>query len=100
MRIVTKSTLLNCWETYSESKTGLLFWYEKLSFSNYNTPQEVIADFKEADYIGNERIAFNIASNKYRLIVAFNYEFKTCWVKFVGRHKEYDKIDAKTIELY
>jgi mRNA interferase HigB len=100
MRIVTKSTLLNCWETYSESKTGLLSWYEKLSFSNYNTPQEVIADFKGVDYIGNERIVFNIAHNKYRLIVAFNYEFKTCWVKFVGTHKEYDKIDAKTIELY
>jgi mRNA interferase HigB len=100
MRIVAKSTLKNCWETYTDSKTGLLAWYEKMSNSDYNTPQEVIRDFKGADYVGNQRIVFNIARNKYRLIVAFNYEFKTCWVKFVGTHKEYDKIDAKTIELY
>ncbi len=98
MRIIAKSTLKSCWETYADSKIGLLAWYEKMSNSNYNTPQEVIADFKGADYVGNQRIVFNITRNKYRLIVSFNYEFKTCWVKFVGTHKEYDKIDAKTIE--
>ncbi len=100
MRIVAKSTLKNCWEAYSESNTGLLAWYEKIIGSVYNLPQEVIADFKCADYVGNERIVVSIARNKYRLIVAFNYEFKTCWVKFAGTHKDYDKIDAKTIELY
>ncbi|WP_109740882.1 type II toxin-antitoxin system HigB family toxin [Arcicella aurantiaca] len=67
---------------------------------SYDTPQEVISDFKGADYVGNERIVFNIAKNKYRLIVSFNYEFKACWIKFVGTHKEYDKIDAKTVENY
>ena len=100
MRIVAKSKLKEFWETSTESKTGLLSWYEKMSNNDYNTPQEVIADFKDADYVGNERIVFNIARNKYRLIVSFNYEFKACWIKFVGNHKDYDKIDAKTIELY
>jgi mRNA interferase HigB len=100
MRIVAKSTLKDFWETATESKTGLLSWYEKMSNNDYNTPQEVIADFKDADYVGNERIVFNITRNKYRLIVSFNYEFKACWIKFVGNHKDYDKIDAKTVELY
>ena len=100
MRIVAKSTLKEFWETSTESKTGLLSWYEKMSNNDYNTPQEVIADFKDADYVGNERIVFNIARNKYRLIVSFNYEFKAYWIKFVGNHKDYDKIDAKTVELY
>jgi mRNA interferase HigB len=100
MRLVAKSTLKEFWERSRESKTGLLSWYEKMSNNDYSTLQEVIADFKDADYIGNERIVFNIARNKYRLIVSFNYEFKACWIKFVGNHKDYDKIDAKTIELH
>lgn len=100
MRIVAKSTLKEFWEIYIDSKTGLLSWYEKINNGDYDTPQEVITDFKGADYVGNERIVFNIAKNKFRLIVSFNYEYKACWIKFVGTHIEYDKIDAKTVENY
>lgn len=100
MRIVAKNTLKEFWETYTDSKIGLITWYEKMNNSEYDTPQKVITDFKGADYVGNERIVFNIAGNKYRLIVSFNYDFKTCWIKFVGTHKDYDKIDAKTVEFY
>ena len=99
MRIVARSTLKSFWETHTDSKAGLIFWYEKMSANDYDNPQEVIADFKDADYVGNERIVFNIARNKYRLIVSFNYEFKACWIKFIGTHKAYDKIDAKTIDF-
>ncbi|MCF0040810.1 type II toxin-antitoxin system HigB family toxin [Dyadobacter fanqingshengii] len=98
MRIVAKGTLKEFWETHTDAKTGLLSWYEKMNSHDYSTPQEVIADFKGADYVGNERVVFNIARNKYRLIVSFNYQFKACWIKFVGTHKDYDRIDAKTIE--
>ena len=99
MRIFSRNTLQEFWTTHSDSKTGLLSWYDKVSKSEYNNPQEVISDFKGADYVGNERIVFNIARNKYRLIVSFNYEFKVCWVKFAGTHKEYDKVDVKTIKF-
>ncbi len=61
---------------------------------------DIIVDFKDADYVGNERIVFNIARNKFRLIASFNYQFNACWIKFVGTHKEYDKVDAKTVEFY
>ncbi len=100
MRIVAKSTLKDFWEIYTDSKTGLLSWYEKMSNTDYKNPQEVISDFKGADYVGNERIVFNIAKNKFRLTVSFNYEFNACWIKFVGTHKDYDRIDAKTVENY
>ena len=86
MRIVARSTLKEFWEIYLDSKTGLLSWYEKMNNADYDIPQEVIADFKGADYVGNERIVFNIAKNKFRFIVSFNYEFKACWIKFVGTH--------------
>ena len=100
MRIVAKSTLKEFWEIHIDSKIGLLSWYEKMNNGDYHTPQELIAEFKGAYYVGNERIVFNIAKNKFRLIVSFNYEYKACWIKFVGIHKEYDKIDAKTVENY
>lgn len=100
MRIIAKGTLKEFWEVHTDAKIGLLSWYEKMSSHDYSAPQEVIADFKGADYVGNERIVFNIARNKYRLIVSFNYQFKACWIKFVGTHKDYDRIDAKTIEHY
>ncbi|MES2795496.1 MAG: type II toxin-antitoxin system HigB family toxin [Bacteroidota bacterium] len=100
MRIVAKSTLKEFWETYTDSKIGLLSWYEQMKNEEFETPQEVILNFKGADFVGNNRIVFNIAKNKYRLIVSFNFTFKACYIKFVGTHKAYDKIDAKTVEIY
>ena len=99
MRIHAIKTLKGFWVKYPDAETGLKYWHSKIEAGKYHTPQEVINSFKGADFIGNERIVFNIAKNKYRLIVAFNYEYQLCFIKFVGTHKEYDKIDAKTIEF-
>jgi mRNA interferase HigB len=99
MRIHTIATLKKFWVKYPDAEIGLRYWHGKIEAGEYQTPHEVINSFKGADYVGNERIVFNIAKNKYRLIVAFNYEYQSCFVKFVGTHKEYDKVDAKTIEF-
>ena len=99
MRIIAVSTLKKFWRKYADAEVSLRMWHTKVGGKVYHTPQEVVADFKGADYIGNERIVFNIAGNKYRLIVAFNYDFELCLVKFLGTHSAYDKIDAKTIEI-
>ena len=79
---------------------GLLTWYDKLSKTKYDNPQIVMVDFKDADYVGTEKIVFNIARNKFRLITSFNFQFNAFWIKFIGIHKEYSKIDAKTVEFY
>ncbi len=99
MRIHALKTLKHFWALYPDAETGLKYWYSKIETGNFATPQEVIYNFKGADYVGNERIVFNISQNKYRLIAAFNYHYQLCFVKFIGTHKEYDKIDAKTIEF-
>lgn len=100
MRIIAKGTLLKFWEKHPDSKIGLLSWYEKMSKNFYKTPQEIVLDFKDADFVGNDRIVFNIAKNKFRLVVSCNFKFKAIWIMFVGTHKEYDKIDAKTLDNY
>ncbi len=99
MRIHALKTLKAFWQKYPDSEIGLKYWYSKIEAGKFKNPQEIILDFKGADYIGNERIVFNIAKNKYRLIAAFNYNFQLCFVKFVGTHKEYDLIDAKNIDF-
>jgi mRNA interferase HigB len=99
MRIHALKTLKQFWGKHPDAEPYLRHWYGKIEGNEYKSPQEVIADFKNADFVGNERIVFNIARNKYRLIAAFNYEFQLCFVKFIGTHTEYSKIDAKTVDF-
>lgn len=99
MRIISLRTIKKFWENYPEAEPNLRHWHSKVSRSSYQSPQEVISHFKGANYVGNERIVFNIAWKKYRLVAAFNYEYQVCYLKFVGTHQQYDKIDAKTVEI-
>lgn len=100
MHIITPKTLKVFYEKHGDARIPLLFWTKKIKEKSYETPQEVISDFKKSDYVGNRRIVFNIAKNKYRLIVAFDFYRQAAFIKFIGTHKEYDKVDAKTVEFY
>ena len=92
MRIIAKRTLREFWEAYPDAETGLRYWFEQIGKHNWQTPNEIISAFNGADTVGNGRIVFNIAGNKYRLIIKFVYETQICYVRFLGSHKEYDKI--------
>jgi mRNA interferase HigB len=92
MRLFTKATLRNFWRIYPDSKPALEFWYETIEKTTFRTPNGIIMHFNNADIVGNNRIVFNITQNKYRLIVKFEYERHLAFVRFIGTHKEYDKI--------
>jgi mRNA interferase HigB len=92
MRIYSHKTLKEFWDQYPDARTSLEMWYEKMEENTYETPNQVIKDFKDADIIGNGRVVFNIALNKYRLVAYFRYKFHAVYVRFIGTHKEYDKI--------
>ena len=93
MRILSKSTLKVFWKEHTDAKASLEFWYKTVTDTDFNNPNEVIALFQNADIVGNGRIVFNIARNKYRLIAKFQYKAKFVFVRFIGTHKEYDKIE-------
>ncbi len=93
MRIYSRRTLRTFWEEHPNAKASLEFWYETVENSDFDYPSDIIARFKNADIIGNRHIVFNIARNKYRLIVKFEYQRRSAYVRFIGTHKEYDKID-------
>jgi mRNA interferase HigB len=100
MRIIAKGTLRSFWEknTFKDSEQQLKAWYEAITDRNWLNPQDMIRYFQDADNVGNGRIVFNICRNKYRLIVAFRYDIQVGYIRFIGTHKEYDKIsDIKTI---
>jgi mRNA interferase HigB len=95
MRIITKARLEAFAARYPDAAVPLKFWFDVVKSSNFLTPHEVIAVFNTADYVGNNRIVFNIARNKYRLIAKFEFHPKAqlVFIKFVGTHQEYDAID-------
>lgn len=97
--IVSVKTLKEHWEKTGrgDSEAQLKVWYQEVKKSNWKSPNEVKQIYRSASIIGENRIVFNICGNKYRLIVKINYESQWVFIRFVGTHEEYDKIDAETI---
>ncbi len=72
-------------------------WHAKTKHAQWAAPADVKADYRNASFIANNRVVFNIKGNSYRLVVAINYSFSVVYIRFVGTHKEYDKIDVATV---
>lgn len=80
-----------------DSEEQLRAWYQEAKHAQWQSPNEVKEQYRSASIVGNNRIVFNICGNKYRLVVKINYEAQWIFIRFVGTHKEYDKIDVTTI---
>ena len=99
MRIISKKTLKDFYAQakYSDSKSSLEAWYKEVLKLDWANPNEVKEMYRNASIIGNEKVVFNIAGNKYRLIVTINYYAKIVFIKFIGTHKQYDKVNIKEL---
>ncbi|RUA27419.1 MAG: type II toxin-antitoxin system HigB family toxin [Bacteroidetes bacterium] len=100
MKIITKRTLANAIEVHPEIKTSINLWIAKVKEANWERPNDVNNDFSKARTIKNNRIVFNINNNDYRLIVQVNYPAKIVYIKFIGTHSAYDKINPETVNNY
>jgi mRNA interferase HigB len=96
-RIIAKKTLRDYWEKHSDCEQYLKTWYETAKNSEWLTPNEIKQTYANASILKNNRVVFNISGNSHRLIVKFNYERQWAFIRFIGTHKEYDKINAETI---
>jgi mRNA interferase HigB len=96
-RIFAKSSLRNFWETHPDSEQYLKTWYETAMHSEWKTPNEVKQYYANASILKESRIVFNIKGNSYRLVVKFNFEKQWAFIRFIGTHKDYNKINANTI---
>ncbi|MFD0797317.1 type II toxin-antitoxin system HigB family toxin [Maribacter chungangensis] len=97
MKIFSRGTLRDFWEKHGDCELPLKTWYRETEKSNWNTINELKSDYPNASILKNNRIVFNIKGNDYRLIVKFNFEYQLAWIRFIGTHAEYDKIDANEI---
>ncbi len=99
MRIIAFRTLREFFEKpeYVDSETSLRSWYFDVKTAEWQNSNDLKQQYKNASIVGDGRVVFNIKGNTYRLVVAIDYEFQVIFVRFIGTHKQYDKIDAKTI---
>ena len=97
LRVIAKGTLRDFWTRHADSEQQLTAWYRETEKSEFKNLNELKREYPSASILKDNRIVFNIKGNKYRLIVKFNFEYQICWIRFVGTHAEYDKINAKEI---
>lgn len=97
--IVSKKTLTEFWEmpNRGDSEEALKAWHQETLKAKWENPNDTKKQYKNASIVGNNRVVFNICGNKYRLIVKVNYKAQWVFIRFIGTHKEYDKIDATEI---
>ncbi|MBY5521853.1 type II toxin-antitoxin system HigB family toxin [Rhizobium leguminosarum] len=98
MQIIAKSTLRAFWERHPQARTSLSVWYSTVSRAEWTGPSDIKTMFgANVDFVGDNRIIFDIGGNKYRLIVHVAYRDRRVLIKFVGTHAEYDRIDPETV---
>jgi mRNA interferase HigB len=98
MQVIARRTLREFWEMHPDAEAPLTTWCGIASKTVWKTPQDIKDQFGAAvDFVGDNRVIFDIGGNKFRLVVHVSYPFKRLLVKFIGTHKEYDKIDAETV---
>ena len=97
MRNLRQFQNISHWEEYPQSKQALLSWYEEADAAQWNHPNELKEQYRNASIITEKRVIFNIHGNSYRLIVDIEYRLKIVFVVWFGTHKQYDNIDAKKV---
>lgn len=100
MRIIALGTLKAFLESdpaYPDAREPIMAWYRQVKAADWETPADVKRDIRSASILKDGRAVFNIAGNKYRIIVWINYPYRVVYVRFIGTHQQYDRVDAQTV---
>lgn len=97
MRVIAISTLKEFWIKHPDSEQALQEWYIKTVRANWKSFNDMRNDYNSVDYVKNQRYVFNIRGNNYRLVAAVKFTPQLVYIRFVGTHDEYNKIDASTV---
>ena len=98
VHVISKRKLVDFYEKHTETKSPLEAWYHEVIKENWSNPMDVLKKYGSASPIKGSRVVFNIKGNKYRLVAKINYKMKIVYIRFIGTHNEYDKINAEEIE--
>jgi len=97
MRVISKNKLIEFYKKHAETKSPLETWYHEVKRENWTNPMDVLNKYRSASPIKGNRVVFKIKGNQYRLVAKINYELRILYIRFIGTHKEYDKINAEEI---
>lgn len=97
LRVIAKKILREFWEKHSDCEQQLKSWYQEADKGTWKSLNELKSEYPSASILEDNRVCFNIKGNHYRLIVKINFSFQIVWIRFIGTHAEYDKIDANKI---
>jgi mRNA interferase HigB len=98
MRIVALKTLREFWARHPDAEQPLRAWHDEVNRAQWRAPADIKQQFRSASILKGRRVVFNIKGNEYRLVAALAYNTGVVFVKFIGTHAEYDRIDAETVE--
>ncbi|HGM7400797.1 type II toxin-antitoxin system HigB family toxin [Serratia bockelmannii] len=99
MKIISIATLKSFWEQYPDAEQPLKAWLDEAKKANWQSPMEIKELYRSASILKNSRVVFNIKGNDYRLVTSIFYAAGWVYIKFIGTHKQYDKIDANTVDI-
>ena len=99
MVVLSKAILMSFVERFPETEEAIFRWYGQTSAANWKNFSEMKNSFNAVDAVGNDRYVFNIKGNHFRLIALIIFKVRTVFVLFIGTHKEYDELDASTVQF-
>jgi mRNA interferase HigB len=97
MRVIALGTLRRFWEQHADSESPLRAWYQEARHEDWDSPAKVKAKYGNASVIGGNRVVFNIKGNDYRLVVKIHYPLRIIYIRFIGTHAEYDRVNAEEV---
>lgn len=97
LRAIAKKVLRDFWTKHPDCEQQLKSWYKEAEDATWKSPNEIKREYPSASILEDNRIVFNVKGNNYRLIIKINYHYQMIWIRFIGTHSEYDRIDATKI---
>ena len=97
MRIVAKRTLREFWERHPDARPSLEHWYQQVRLANWDAPDQITSQWPRASIVGRNRVVFRIKGNQYRLVVEVFYPGRKVFIKFIGTHAEYDRVNVTEV---
>lgn len=97
MRVIAKRTLREFWEQHPDARQPLIDWFKDARRADWEAPHQVRYSYSSASILPNDRVVFNIKGNTYRLVVEVNYPYRVVYIRFIGTHSEYNRINAAEV---
>ena len=100
MRGIARTTLVNFWSAHPETKVALERWLKRVKTAHWTSTDDVQSAAPKCKPLNGERVGFEVAGGNYRLVVAFDFRRQAAFIKFIGTHAEYDRVNALTVSLF